>query len=263
MEERNPLEIQTPVTLTENSEQNNKRGRPSLVKAVKFSPQPKSIISKLLNQVQDDNCVTIKDGINTSEVNNDVHNRKTNLENEKYSQIKCDLEPELNSHEGLQESFSFDLAGVGEAHDNFKECYLLLEKEPNTCQSTHGDKKEESATKIFEIACYICPHRSNSQKAHREHLIIHRNQPYKCNFPNCNYICKLSSNLIKHKRIHTLEKPFLCDQCTFRTNFGNSLKVHKRIHTSERPYGCQYCSYQCNSSSNLKKHCLHRHREMS
>lgn len=126
MEERNPLEIQSPETVPKKSEQNNKRGRPSLVKAVKFSPQPKSIISKLLNNKdQGDNCV-----INTSEVNNYDLNRKSNLENEKCSQIKCGLEPELDLYEGSHLSF----AGVEEACDNLQKCYLLHQKEPNTCQ---------------------------------------------------------------------------------------------------------------------------------
>lgn len=86
-----------------------------------------------------------------------------------------------------------------------------------------------------------------------------KNIVYPCDYPKCSYTCKLSSNLIKHKRTHTMEKPYLCDQCSFRSNFVNSLKVHKRIHTNERPYSCIYCSYRCNSSSNLKKHCKHRH----
>uniref|UniRef100_A0A2A4K1V1 C2H2-type domain-containing protein n=1 Tax=Heliothis virescens TaxID=7102 RepID=A0A2A4K1V1_HELVI len=86
-------------------------------------------------------------------------------------------------------------------------------------------------------------------------------QHFFCDYANCSYSCKLSSNLIKHKRVHTNEKPYLCDRCSFRTNFVNSLKAHKRIHTAEKPYKCSHCSYKCNSSSNLKKHCHLRHPE--
>ncbi|XP_072936241.1 uncharacterized protein [Epargyreus clarus] len=82
---------------------------------------------------------------------------------------------------------------------------------------------------------------------------------YNCDHQSCTYTSKSSSNMIKHKRRHTSEKRYMCDQCTFRTNFINSLTVHKRIHSGERPYVCEHCSYRCNSSSNLKKHCMHKH----
>lgn len=84
-------------------------------------------------------------------------------------------------------------------------------------------------------------------------------QIYSCDFESCSYTTKLSSNMTKHKRVHTGEKPYLCDRCSFRSNFINSLKSHKRLHTELRPYQCAECGYNCNSISNLKKHCHTRH----
>lgn len=85
---------------------------------------------------------------------------------------------------------------------------------------------------------------------------------HSCDFENCSYFTKLASNLTKHKRVHTGEKPYLCDQCSFRSNFINSLKSHKRLHTEVRPYKCSECIYSCNSITNLKKHCLTRHKNL-
>lgn len=101
-----------------------------------------------------------------------------------------------------------------------------------------------------------------STKKELKKVLTQKGDHHTCDYPGCSYSCKLSCNLIKHKRVHTSEKPYLCDQCTFRSNFVNSLKAHKRTHTNDRPYECKQCSYRCNSSSNLKKHCLHRHPEV-
>ncbi|XP_063546085.1 zinc finger protein 37-like isoform X2 [Cydia strobilella] len=258
MEENNPLEP-TPVTLPKKSLRSNARGRPTSEKSIKFTPQPKSIISRLLRRVRKQKC----DNIN-KRCHSGIHVSNINLSTEDVVNSKTDWvleEPQLsNTYQSVQGTYAVDVDDNCDIYKN-----SLNAKEQNDVQNnttTLWDKKCEGPTPL-EITCYVCSHRSSSQQAHRKHLSIHRNQPYACNFPDCKYTCKLSCNLIKHKRIHTSDKPFLCDQCTFRSNFANSLKVHKRIHTSERPYGCQLCSYRCNSSSNLKKHCRHRHRNIS
>lgn len=109
----------------------------------------------------------------------------------------------------------------------------------------------------FPVFIHFYFFRTNSIKDYKKHLTSH--QQFLCDYPGCSYSCKLSSNLIKHKRVHTNEKPYLCDRCSFRSNFVNSLKAHQRTHTAEKPYHCDQCIYKCNSSSNLKKHCHLRH----
>ncbi|KAJ8734132.1 hypothetical protein PYW07_014683 [Mythimna separata] len=134
---------------------------------------------------------------------------------------------------------------------------IIIEDEPSDqidlSQDIAGTIKSE------EYVCLTCSHRSCNEAEHKKHSSSH--QLLYCDFPKCSYSCKLSSNLIKHKRVHTNEKPYLCDRCSFRTNFVNSLKAHKRLHTAEKPYQCSHCNYRCNSSSNLKKHCHLRHSE--
>lgn len=63
-----------------------------------------------------------------------------------------------------------------------------------------------------------------------------------------------SSDLVKHRRTHTGEKPFHCTQCGRAFSDSSSLSTHKRIHTGERPYRCCECGKSFSVSSSLVKH---------
>ncbi|XP_075393957.1 zinc finger protein 845 [Tenrec ecaudatus] len=48
-------------------------------------------------------------------------------------------------------------------------------------------------------------------------------------------------NLIKHRKIHTGEKPYPCHVCGKAFRLRSDLRIHQSIHTGEKPYKCSAC----------------------
>lgn len=58
---------------------------------------------------------------------------------------------------------------------------------------------------------------------------------------HCGKICSYPSELKKHIRIHTSEKPCKCGTCNKRFSRNDSLQRHIMIHTGDEPYKCDVC----------------------
>ncbi|XP_064093041.1 longitudinals lacking protein, isoforms H/M/V-like isoform X2 [Macrobrachium nipponense] len=77
--------------------------------------------------------------------------------------------------------------------------------------------------------------------------------------PTCPYRTVIATNLKKHIKTHTGERPFGCPYCPFRAIQEENLRVHIRTHTGEKPYGCPHCSYRSITKGNLKTHITAHH----
>lgn len=82
-------------------------------------------------------------------------------------------------------------------------------------------------------------------------------KPYKCKFEHCSEAFCSHSMLVYHeRRIHTKEKPFICEHggCGLTFITKGQLEIHNRYHTGERPYNCDMCGVSYTSKSPLISH---------
>ncbi|XP_006897542.1 PREDICTED: zinc finger protein 174-like [Elephantulus edwardii] len=86
---------------------------------------------------------------------------------------------------------------------------------------------------------------------HLEHL-GHSKKSYKCD--HCGKSFSFNSELERHKRVHTGERPYTCEVCGNRFGRQSTLQLHQRIHTGEKPFHCDLCGKSFRQKSNLHKH---------
>lgn len=75
----------------------------------------------------------------------------------------------------------------------------------------------------------------------------------------CKYHTRKFSEMIRHIRKHTGQKPLKCSFCDYTCSTGTSLSVHNRRHTGEKPHKCLKCDYMSITSSHLQRHMKIKH----
>ncbi|XP_039977893.1 zinc finger protein 599-like [Xiphias gladius] len=181
--------------------------------------------------------------------------------------------PSSSSAEHMEtEADGEDCGGPEPARNSDPDRHLQPDADDKALDSSETDVSDDDWTKTREtqsglnsvknkarntdkgsFTCSECGKTFGHKTNLKRHVKCHTGEkPFSCSF--CNKSFNRREHLIAHIRCHSGEKPFSCTVCSTSFSHSWSLDKHMRVHTGEKPFCCSLCSKRFRQRSDLVAH---------